>query len=57
MQVWDSVLCINEESPYFNTAGFVIRVDRSVTPAKVTARMDKDSSDVGFLETELKRLG
>ncbi|MDR5739504.1 hypothetical protein [Caballeronia sp. LZ016] len=57
MQVWDSVLCINEESPYYNTAGFIIRVDRTATPAKITARMDKDSADVAFVETDLKRLG
>ncbi|WP_250479028.1 MULTISPECIES: hypothetical protein [unclassified Caballeronia] len=57
MQVWDGVLVTKEDSPYVGTAGYIIRVDRSESPAKVTAKMDKDGAEVAFVESDLKRLG
>jgi hypothetical protein len=57
MQAWDSVIVVKEDSPYVGTAGFVTRVNRTVDPVQVTAKMDKDGAEVAFVESDLKRLG
>jgi hypothetical protein len=58
MQAWDSVLVTKADDKYTGQAGCVTRVDRADPAAvKVTVRMDVDSVEAAFLDSDLKRLG